>query len=94
VLAAGTVLGALSVLVAMQALRRRRTIGPRWRHQHLRWMIISLAFVVVATSNQLLVQAEVATPPWRFWALVASPFVVLPGYIRRWRARYPIASAS
>ena len=89
-----TVLGALCVLVAMHALRYRRTIGPSWRHRHLRWMIISLSFVVVATVNQVLLQTGVPTPRWLFWTLVALPFVVLPRYVRQWRARYPLPSSS
>ncbi len=86
-----TVLGLCAVLIGAIALRRKRALGPVWRHQHLRWMITSYAFVVVATLNQLLNQLDVSSPPWLFWLLVFAPFLILPPLIRRMRARYPIS---
>jgi uncharacterized membrane protein len=85
-----TLLGLCAVIIGVVALRRKRQLGPVWRHHHLRWMIISYAFVVVATVNQLLNQLEVSRPPWLFWLLVFAPFFVLPPLIRRVRHRYPI----
>jgi len=86
-----TVLGLCAVLIGVLALRRKRRLGPVWRHHHLRWMIISYAFVVVASLNQLLNQLNVSQPAWLFWLLVVAPFLVLPPLIRRVRARYPVS---
>ncbi len=86
-----TLLGLCAVLIGVIALRRKRALGPVWRHHHLRWMIISYAFVVVATLNQLLNQLDVPRLPWLFWLLVFAPFLILPPLIRRVRARYPVS---
>jgi hypothetical protein len=65
----------------------RRRLGPGWRGPHLRLMLGSLAFPVIAGVNQLLGGAaralDVPYPMWAFYLLVAAPFFVLPRVGRR-----------
>lgn len=76
------------VVAALHALWRRRRIGRSWKRRHYRYMLISYAFVAVATVNQVLGQAGLAYPLWVFGALALAPFLVLPRVIRRLDAAY------
>jgi hypothetical protein len=71
----------------------RRRLGAGWRGPHLRLMLGSLAFPVIAGVNQLLGGAaralDVPYPMWAFYLLVAAPFVVLPRVGRRLAAARP-----
>lgn len=75
--------GAGFVLAALYPLWRRARLGHRWRRLHYRGMLISYAFVAVATVNQLLRQAGLDYPFWVFIALAFAPFLILPGVLRR-----------
>jgi uncharacterized membrane protein len=86
-----TVMGALCTLMGVISIRRKRALGALWRERHFRWMLRSYAFVIVATVNQLIVQTGLPNPPWLFWSLALSPFLILPPYVARLRARYPNA---
>lgn len=70
---------------AVAPLRRR--LGAEWRRTHLRLMVSSLAFPVVAGVNQLVAGATdalgVPYPSWVFYLLVAAPALVLPRVGRR-----------
>ena len=88
------VLGAGFVLAALYALWRRKQIGRRWKRLHYRSMLISYAFVAVATVNQVLMRAGLEYPLWVFGALVLVPFLVLPSVVRRLDKTYGFAVSS
>lgn len=77
-----TGIGAVCVGLGLCAAWRRKAIGSGWLHQHYQWMITSLAFVVVATVNQLLIQAGWPPPVSVFIGLTLLPFGVIPPIIR------------
>jgi uncharacterized membrane protein YozB (DUF420 family) len=84
VLGAASVAGAVAT-AALSALRRR--LGREWLRWHLRLMLASTAFLVVATANQALARLPGGYPGWLFYALVAAPSFVLPRVVRRLAAR-------
>ena len=77
--AAGTLVG------AVPAVRRR--LGAGWFRLHVRLMLSSTAFLVVATANQILSHLVGGYPMWVFWLMVAAPAFVLPRIGRRLAAR-------
>lgn len=83
-----TVLGAVFVGLGLGTVKRRDAIGPAWITWHYRWMLTSLAFVVIATINQLLLQAGWRLPLWAFIGLSLTPFLVIPRLVDRLDRRY------
>jgi uncharacterized membrane protein len=86
-------LGVTCVAIAYSAVLFRRRIGPRWLRHHYNWMVSSLAFLVIATINQVLPRLGITYPMWVFVLMVASPSLVIPWYIRRLDRRYGFAKA-
>lgn len=85
-------LGFAFVLYAYAQVLLRRRIGPRWLRAHYSWMLNSLGFLWVATTNQLLARLAVALelpyPFWFFILLCVSPALILPRIQRRLDARF------
>jgi uncharacterized membrane protein len=81
-------LGAVCVAVAYGAVVVRRQLGRMWLHHHYNYMVSSLAFLVIATINQVLPRLGITYPIWVFFLMVASPSLVIPWYIRRLDRRY------
>lgn len=71
----------------------RRALGGDWMRWHVRLMLGSLAYPVVAALNQAAPHALGALglpyPAWAFYLLVLSPFAVLPRVGRRMLDAYP-----
>jgi uncharacterized membrane protein len=86
------VLGAAFVLAALYPIWKRESIGPRWKRQHYRNMLISYAFVAVASINQAVSRAGVEYPLWMFGLIAFTPFLVIPRVIRRLDAAYGFAA--
>ncbi|GEM47624.1 DUF2306 domain-containing protein [Deinococcus cellulosilyticus] len=82
-----TTIGLFFTLMAYWAVLNRRKLGPRWIGLHYNNMLSSLAFVCIATLNQILFRMF-DVPQWSFWVLVALPFFVLPIYGRKLNRRY------
>lgn len=85
-----TVLGAGFVGVALYVLWRRQRIGPSWKRHHYRAMLISYAFVAIATLNQVLIHAGLEYPLWVFGLIALLPFAVLPRIRRRLDQQYAV----
>ena len=81
----GASVGAAVSLPALPALRRR--LGREWLRWHIRLMLASTAFLVVASINQGLSRLPGGYPSWLFYVLVALPAFVLPPIGRRLAAR-------
>ncbi len=82
------ILGFGTVCVAYSAVLFRKRIGRSWMRRHYSWMLNSLAFLVIATINQMLPRLGVEYPIWVFLLMVASPSLVIPWYVRRLDRRY------
>jgi hypothetical protein len=81
----GASVGAAVSLPAVPVLRRR--LGREWLRWHIRLMLASTAFLVVASINQGLSRLPGGYPSWLFYVLVALPAFVLPPIGRRLAAR-------
>jgi hypothetical protein len=81
-------LGFSSVLIAYSAIALRRQIGPAWLHHHFNWMVTSMAFLVVGTSNVVMRHAFGGAPMWLFvlTAIAAAP--TTSWYVRKLDRRY------
>ncbi len=86
-------LGATFVVLGLLPLWRRERFGRRWRQYHYRAMLISVAFVVVASVNQVLMRLGFEYPWWAFGLLTLSPFLVLPLLRRRLDRRYGFSTS-
>lgn len=84
-------LGFGTVCVAYGAVLFRKRIGRMWKRHHYSWMLSSLAFLVIATINQVLPRFGMTYPWWIFLLMVASPSLVIPLYLRRLDRRYGYA---
>lgn len=82
------ILGAGTVIVAYSAVLFRKQLGRIWLRRHYNWMVSSLAFLVIATINQMLPRLGITYPMWAFILMVASPSFIIPLYIRRLDRRY------
>jgi hypothetical protein len=81
-------LGMSMVALAYGTIIFRKRIGSTWLHKHYTYMVTSMAFLVVATVNQVLPRLGWNYPLWVFLLMVASPAFVLPLYVRRLDRRY------
>lgn len=88
-----TVIGAMFVGYGLYVLWRRRTVGPQWKRTHYRAMLISYAFVAVATTNQVLLHAGLEYSLWVFGLISLLPFAVLPSIRRRLDRVYRVPKA-
>lgn len=88
-----TAVGLGFVALGYGTLLLRRRIGPRWKRHHYVWMSTSVAALIVTAANQILLQALGLYPRWLFWALVLSPFLVLPWLHAKLDRRYGMAPA-
>lgn len=84
------VLGFGTVCIAYGAVLFRR-LGRTWLRVHYNWTVNSLAFLVIATINQVLPRLGIEYPIWVFVLMVASPSLVIPLYVRRLDRRYGVA---
>jgi uncharacterized membrane protein len=82
------VLGFGTVAMAYRAVLLRKRIGHAWLQKHYKWMVNSLAFLVIATINQVLPRMGIEYPIWVFLLMVASPSLIIPFYVRRLDRRY------
>lgn len=85
------VLGVGTVCIAYGAVLFRRRLGRSWLRIHYNWTVSSLAFLVIATINQVLPRVGIEYPIWVFIIMVASPSLVIPLYVRRLDRRYGFA---
>lgn len=83
------ILGFSFVLLGYGLVLFRRRLGHRWLSLHYNCMITSLAFIVVATANQLLPRLGITYPWWSLIILSSLPFFVIPPYIAWLNQRYP-----
>lgn len=82
-----TTIGIFFTLRAYWAVLNRKKLGKRWLSLHYDNMLSSLAFVCIATLNQILFRIF-DLPQWSFWILVALPFFVLPIYAKKLNRLY------
>ncbi|WP_034344316.1 DUF2306 domain-containing protein [Deinococcus misasensis] len=87
-----TVIGLLVTMRAYWAVLNRKKLGRKWLQLHYSNMLSSLAFVCIATLNQILFRTF-DLPSWFFWVLVALPFFVLPLYGNALNRRYALKGA-
>lgn len=82
------VAGALFAGMGIYSIRARKRLGTAWKRLHYRSMLISYAFVAVATLNQILIRLGFEYPLWVFFLIAVLPFPVLIPLRRRLDARY------
>lgn len=87
-------LGLASTVYAYSFVVRRKQLGRTWLRGHYRWMLTSLAFVVVATINQVLPRMGIEYPIWVFYLLVAAPVPLNIVLVRRLDQRYRFTLAT
>ncbi len=82
------ILGFASVLIAYGAVLARKKLGRVWLSHHYNWMLTSMAFLCVATVNQVIMRLGITYPLWVFFLMVAAPTPIISWYVRRLDKRY------